>query len=253
LIFGGLPLGDGNRPGKVVYGIEKYLVCSFGASAIMLLSCIITAFYIPNMLRKGTIDFLLVKPVSRFTLLFYKYIGGLTFMFLNTLVLIGGLWVVIGLRSSIWEPGFLLMIFVLTYQFALFYALSTLGAVLTRSPIVSILICVVLWAVLFGMSWAYWGVNLVRPTAASGGEGILPTWVISAVDGAHVALPHYGDLDELGSKMLYQDLLDPSQAEKQKLDKEYEHYNWVETVGVTSAYIVIMLGLAYWRFATKDY
>jgi hypothetical protein len=161
--------------------------------------------------------------------------------------------VVIGLRSAIWEPGFLLMIFVLTYQFALFYALSTLGSVLTRSPIVSILLCVVLWAVLFAMSWAYWGVNLVRPAPGSGAEGILPTWVTSTVDVAHVVLPHYGDLDELGAKALYKDLLDPSPAELQKLDKEYEHYHWGETLGVTSAYIVVMLGLAYWRFATKDY
>jgi ABC-type transport system involved in multi-copper enzyme maturation permease subunit len=253
LFFGGLPLGDGNRPGKVVYNIEKYLVCSFGASAIMLLSCIITAFYIPNMLRKGTIDFLLVKPVSRLTLLFYKYIGGLTFMFLNSVVLIVGLWVVIGLRSAIWEPSFLLMVFVLTYQFALFYALSTLGAVLTRSPIVSILLCVVLWALLYAMGWFYWGVNLVRPTPGSGAESPLPTWVTTTVDTAHAALPHYGDLDELGAKQLYQALLDPSPAELQKLDKEYEHYHWGETLAVTSAYILVMLGLAYWRFATKDY
>jgi hypothetical protein len=81
----------------------------------------------------------------------------------------------------------------------------------------------------------------------------LPTWVTSTVDVAHAVLPHYGDLDELGAKALYKDLLDPSPAELQKLDKEYEHYHWGETLGVTSAYIVVMLGLAYWRFATKDY
>ena len=54
------------------------------------------------MLRKGTVDMLVVKPIHRVALLLYKYIGGLTFIFLNTVVAIGGVWLALGLRSGIW-------------------------------------------------------------------------------------------------------------------------------------------------------
>ena len=255
LFFGSIPLhfGEGSRPGELIYDIEKWLVCWAGGWVIMLLSCIITAFYVPNMLHKGTIDFLLAKPISRWNLLVFKYLGGLTFMFLNTSLLVGGLWLVIGFRSGIWELSFLLMIPLLTFQFALFYAVSTLTAVLTRSPIVSILSCVLLWALLIGMGLAYWGVNLVRPAPGQTESAVLPKWAITTVDTAHGILPHCWDLGSLSSKMLDETLRDPSEEERKKLDKDYEHYQWNESLIVSSIYIVLIVGFSCWRFSAKDY
>src|SRR5262249_11177353 len=115
VLFGAISLGSSAKPGQLVYRVISWGVGFFGASIILLLSCIITAFYIPNMLRKGTIDLLLAKPIHRATLLIYKYIGGMTFIFLNTSVLIFGLWLILGIRGGIWAPSFLLMIFVLTF------------------------------------------------------------------------------------------------------------------------------------------
>ena len=57
----------------------------------------------------------------------------------------------LGFRSGLWGTGFLLTIFVLTSQFAIFYAVSTLLAVLTRSPIVCILGTIMTWGLLFGL------------------------------------------------------------------------------------------------------
>src|SRR5262249_35344464 len=59
LLFGTIPLGSSEKPGQLVYRVISWGVGFFGASIILLLSCIITAFFIPNMLRKGTIDLLL--------------------------------------------------------------------------------------------------------------------------------------------------------------------------------------------------
>ena len=87
---------------------------------------VLTAFFMPNMLRKGTVDLLLVKPIHRFALLLYKYVGGLTFIFLNTAFAMGGVWLVIGLRSGIWAQGFSCMILVFTFYFAILYAVSAL-------------------------------------------------------------------------------------------------------------------------------
>ena len=120
--------------------IEDVIVGGIGSGIAMLIGIVITAFFVPNMLRKGTVDMLLVKPISRVTLLLYKYVGGLTFIFLNTVVAVGGVWLALGLRSGVWATGFLVMILVITFFFAILYSVSTLFGVLTRSPIVAILL-----------------------------------------------------------------------------------------------------------------
>jgi ABC-type transport system involved in multi-copper enzyme maturation permease subunit len=248
LLFGAIPMGSASLPGELVSTISHRVVGVFGAPIIMLLGCIITAFFIPNMLRKGTIDLLLAKPVSRVGLLTYKYIGGLTFMLLNTVVLVLGLWLALGLRTGVWETSFLYMVPVLTFEFALFYAVSTLAAVLTRSPIVSILGCVLLWGLLFGVGWLYW---LAQMTTVEGQGRVAPSWAYTTVDTAHTALPHYLDLDWLADRSLLENTL-PA-AEKPRIEREYGMFRWGETLAVTSVYILLFLGLAVWRFAVKDY
>ena len=69
-----------------VYWIEDYMVNGFGSWIGILVAVVLTAFFVPNMLRKGTVDMLLVKPIHRVDVLLYKYIGGLTFVFLNAVV-----------------------------------------------------------------------------------------------------------------------------------------------------------------------
>lgn len=251
LLFGAIPLGDSKKPSELVYRITWWGVELVGAPALMLLSCIITAFYIPNMLRKGTIDLLLAKPISRVALMLYKYTGGLTFMFVNTALLILGLWVVLSLRSGVWEPFFLITIPILTFQFAFFYALSTLAAVLTRSPIVSILLCVVAWALLWALGWAHYAATALKDP--SGREGLVAGWLATSADVAHAMLPHYLDLDWLGDRLLQERSLGMTTTEREQLAKKNEPYRWPESLLVTGLYIGLLLGLACWRFSAKDY
>jgi ABC-type transport system involved in multi-copper enzyme maturation permease subunit len=248
-LFGAMPLGNDWKPGWIVYYISHYGVGWVGAPVIMLLSCIITAFYLPNMLRKGTIDLLLAKPISRVSLMCYKYIGGLTFMFINTSVLIVGLWIALGVRSGIWELAFLWIIPVLTFEFALFYALSCLAAVLTRSPIVCILSCVLLWGLLFGIGLGY---RAAKAAEALKGD-VVPTWVFTTAEVAHVAMPHYVDCDQLTDKTLKITLTSPSEGELKRINEDYKAFNWPETLLITSIYIVLLVGLTTWRFWAKDY
>ena len=72
--------------GFQLYILEDFIVNSVGSWVAILVSVVITAFFIPNMLRKGTVDLLIVKPIRRSTLLLYKYVGGLLFILLNTAV-----------------------------------------------------------------------------------------------------------------------------------------------------------------------
>jgi ABC-type transport system involved in multi-copper enzyme maturation permease subunit len=157
LFFGALPLPFMREfpLGMQLFLMEDKIVNGLGAWIAILLSIIITAFFIPNMLRKGTVDLLLVKPIHRTSLLLCKFVGGLIFIFLNTSVAVLGVWLALGLRSGIWAPSFLLTVLVISAFFAILYAVSTLFAVLTRSPIAAILLTILAWFVLYTVGALY--------------------------------------------------------------------------------------------------
>jgi ABC-type transport system involved in multi-copper enzyme maturation permease subunit len=256
LLFGAIPLGQSKKPSELMYSVSYFGVSLIGSSMIMLLSCVITAFYIPNMLRKGTVDLLLAKPIGRSALMLYKYTGGLTFMFVNTAILIFGLWLALCLRTGVWEPYFLIAIPVLTFQFAFFYALSTLSAVLTRSPIVSILVCVMMWGFLFLLGWTDYFANYVKDRSGGRGEGFIVNvtgWLAPASSVAHTIAPHYLDFDWLTNHTLKLRSQALTTEEREEMQKNIERYSWGESLFVTGLYISLFLGLACWRFATKDY
>jgi ABC-type transport system involved in multi-copper enzyme maturation permease subunit len=240
-------------------GISDYLVGWFGAALTLLLSIVVTAFFIPNMLRKGTVDMLLAKPMHRSTLLLYKFIGGMTFMAINTTVIMGGLWLVLGIRTGVWMNGLLLTIFIFTFQFAFFYAVSTLMAVLTRSPIVAILMSVTAWALLFGIGFVYGIIDDLRPEklAKSPDPEVrkfsLPSWVYTSADVTHFLTPHYKDMDKLQSKLLREDIYPADSKEMRDVNDRYASFNWAETIFVTLTYIAVFVGFSCFWFAWKDY
>jgi ABC-type transport system involved in multi-copper enzyme maturation permease subunit len=261
LFFGALPLSflQGTLAGQVEF-ITNYLIGTFGAGVMMLLSTIITAFFIPNMLRKGTVDMLLAKPIHRTILLIYKFTGGLTFMFLNTLVIMGGIWLVLGIRTNLWMPGLLVCVLIFTFQFAFFYSVSTLMSVLTRSPIVAILATVAVWGLLFVIGLGFRFIDAFRPEKIAEMTEQqqtvvprLPGWLFVTADIIHFVTPHYKDLDALTTKVIRRDLIDASSSQRKEMDKEVGSINWAETLSVTVLYIVILVGLSCLWFATRDY
>jgi ABC-type transport system involved in multi-copper enzyme maturation permease subunit len=257
--------------GDFVQFWESYLVNWIGAAIALLISTIITAFFIPNMLRRGTVDLLLVKPISRTTLLLYKYIGGLTFIFLNTVVVVVGIWLVLGLRTNMWGTGFLLSIFVLTFQFALYYAVSTLFGVLSRSPIVAILMTCLFWFVFaFVIGYGYYWLDLTRKfrdmmevqTLAQGQEmpskemlpeKTFPDAVYTTADIIHFLTPHLNDLDTLTDKWILEDVTPRESPQRKAAEKKFAGFRWTEAISVTSIYIVVLLAVSCWWFARKDY
>jgi ABC-type transport system involved in multi-copper enzyme maturation permease subunit len=251
LFFGALPLRFARSSlGGIIYFIETTLVGSIGAWITIILGVVITAFFIPNMLRKGAIDLLLAKPVRRPLLLFYKYLGGLSFMFLNTVVAVGGVWLVLGLRSGIWAPGFLLVILVLTFFFAILYAVSTLFGVLTRSAVVAILVTCAVWFICWLAGTLHTGLEMVRKTP-SFDEGI-PNWVYGTVDTVHAVLPRTSDLNIISTRLVSDSVLTEAETRQKKLHLLPETH-WGESLGVSGLFIAVMLGLASWRFSTRDY
>jgi len=259
ILYGLVPVVEGERSlplGFALYFVESGLVIGLGGWVAILVSTIITAFFIPNMLRKGTVDMLLVKPIHRPTLLVYKYLGGLLFILLNTAAAVFGVWLVLGLRSDIWATGFLWTILSLTFYFAILYAVSALFGVLTQNPVASILLTCGAWFFLFLVGWGFQLVDQarVREEKAAAREHREPEpqgWFPQTIRVIHSALPRTRDLGLLNEQLLSSELLSASQFTGREL--EPTRLNWTETITVSLAFIAVMLGLACWRFSTKDY
>jgi len=250
-LFGAVPLKRVFRPtsiGQVIYVIQNNLVNGIGAGIAIILGVIITSFFIPNMLRKGSIDLMLAKPLRRSTLLVYKYIGGMSFMFIFAAVTVGSVWVVLGIRSGMWNPKFLLLIPLLTFAFGILYAVSTLIAVLTRSAVASLLVTLAFSALLWIVAYLYNQVDQVRNTPV---KDILPEWVYTTADVVNGVLPRTRDLDVITTKLIADVMSD---NDKQKYESNLLTYpNWGETFGVSLIWIAALLGLACWRFSRRDF
>ncbi len=257
LFFGAVPLGDGKSSplGMTLFVIGMIVVRAGGWIAI-LIGVIITAAFIPNMLRKGTVDLLLVKPIHRWVLMLYKYIGGLTFIFLNTALVILGVWLALGLRSGVWANGFLLMIFSLTFYFAILYAVSTLFGVLTQSPVVSILMTCAAWFLFYivGLLYHVFEDERIRseqhnhPHQQRRQEGPFH----AVIRGLYTVVPRTADLTIMLEQTLNRDFFSRKLAEYSPMTARTT-IHWGESLTVSLSFIALVLALSCWWFATRDY
>ncbi|MFL5241383.1 MAG: ABC transporter permease [Gemmataceae bacterium] len=251
LFFGALPLSFIHVSlGYTVYFIEDYLVNGIGAWVGILIGIVITAFFIPNMLHKGTIDLLLVKPIPRSVLLLYKFVGGLTFVFLNSVVAVGGIWLALGLRSGLWSPKVLLIVLVLAFFFAVLYSISTLMSTLTKSPVVSILVTCALWFGFYIVGKTHQAFEQFEKIPSM--KKSLPDWAFTTVNVIHFVTPHTKDLDVLSTRLISEANLTEGEIRQNKLDI-VQSVSWVESFVVSGIFVGLMLGLSCWRFASKDF
>jgi ABC-type transport system involved in multi-copper enzyme maturation permease subunit len=261
-----------------VYFIENTLVGGLGAWVAVLVGVIVTASFIPNLLQKGAVDLIVTKPVRRPSLLIYKYIGGLIFVFFLTAFTILGVWAAIGVRTGVWATGFLYLIPAITFYFALLYSVSTLVAVYTRSAVVAILLTVAAWFGLWLNGTIHGALDGVRKASIEAENQVrkltgaekpsdetddkaksddgkpweVPHWVYSTSDFFYRVLPRTTDLNQLTNERVARGLLSESEYKTKGFDKS-ERPHWPEVFGVTAAFIALMLALSCWKFVRTDY
>jgi len=124
---------------KVIKSVETgFLSLSF--NLILFFSLISASSFVPSMLEKGTIDLLISKPVSRFTILISKFLGAVIFVGLSMVFLIGSIWLILSLKSGYWNSSFLIAILSLTTAFAVMYSITVVIGLTTQSSIIAILV-----------------------------------------------------------------------------------------------------------------
>ena len=263
LFFGSLKLPFARGPlGDILYNLESGLVSGLGAWVVMLAGVIVTAGFVPNMLRKGAIDLLLTKPMSRPLILVYKYLGGLTFVALLTTITTVGIWAAVGMRTNVWFPGLLVASVPIVFYFAILYAFSTLVGVLTRNSIVCIVATFLFWIAIFLIGTAHSVVSELdrvdmnlAGAAPPGGDGPPdlkpPGWAVTTTTVLNRITPRTRDLGTLTDRVIGSGLLSDGEQERQR--KKTMNVDWPEVIGVSLGYLGAFLALAVLRFVTRSY
>lgn len=258
--------------GQQLLLIESYLVAGIGTWVCLLLSVALTAFFIPNMLRKGTIEPLLVRPISRWRLLLYKYLGCLLFVATGAVGILGSVWVVLSLQSGLWAYAFLGLIPVLIFYYAFLHAISTFGAVVTRSPVFSLVIACLCWFSLFIIQTLYITVNAadqvnkvvevaksLEKKPGEPEEKVIPlsqTYFGQTVLFLHRWLPRPGDIDTSVRESLEVDLLignkEKNGPDMMALVEGPNKPDWRESSAITGVYTALFLILSCIIFTNRD-
>ena len=132
---------------EIAKGIRLLIVAPlFGFG--LFLSIFSASSFIPHMLEKGSIDLLLSKPVSRAQIIIGKFLGGFLVVLINIAFLVGGIWILIGLKLGIWNAEILLTILTISFTFAVLYSLIIFIGIISQSSILAMMITYLIFIVL---------------------------------------------------------------------------------------------------------
>jgi len=128
-----------------IFSIQKFVNVSYSWVAIALyvwgtfLAVFASSGLIPSVLEAGRIALLLSKPLSRTSLLLGRYVGNLLIVSLNHIYLVLSVWIILGIKTHIWAPRFLLAIPVSIFLFAVLLCVVVLVGVVSESAALSVM------------------------------------------------------------------------------------------------------------------
>jgi len=140
----------GSRSSRPIYDIQHFVNVSYSwvSTTLYIWGTFVAVFassgLIPSVLEPGRIALLLSKPLSRTTLLLGRYAGNILVVLLNHIYLIGSIWIIIGIKTGIWDPRFLLSIPVALFAFAVLLCVVVLIGVMYESAALSTMAAIAL-------------------------------------------------------------------------------------------------------------
>ncbi|HYL39141.1 MAG TPA: ABC transporter permease subunit [Bryobacteraceae bacterium] len=110
----------------------------------MFLAVFASAGLIPSVLEPGRIELLLSKPVSRAHILLGRFAGNVLVISCNVVFLVLGVWTILGLKTGIWSPAFLISIATTIFIFTVLLSVVVLIGVLFESAALATMISMAL-------------------------------------------------------------------------------------------------------------
>jgi ABC-2 type transport system permease protein len=99
-----------------------------------------TGSQVPNLQRRGTIDLYLSRPIARTHLLLGRFLGAVTLVTANLIFLCGGVFVIVSLKTGVWNVRFLLASSLILVVFLSYLGFMYLVGVVTSSTPLSIML-----------------------------------------------------------------------------------------------------------------
>lgn len=133
--------------------VRAFVLRSYSFIAIFLyiwgtlLAIFASSGLIPSVLEPGRIALLLSKPITRPVLIGGRYLGNVLVVALNHTYLVGAIWIIIGLKTHMWELRFLLAIPVCLFMFSVLLCVVTFIGVVTESAALSVMMTVALMVI----------------------------------------------------------------------------------------------------------
>jgi ABC-2 type transport system permease protein len=126
--------------GQSVFAAMLYILGVF-------LAVFATGSQVPNLQRRGTVDLYMTRPITRTHLLLGRYLGAVTLVTVNLLLLCGGVFVIISLKTKVWNPRFIFATGLILVVFLSYLGFMYLVGVLSSSTPLSIMLPYALYMV----------------------------------------------------------------------------------------------------------
>ena len=217
LAFGSTLLED------VVFGAQAFVS---GAAYFVgiVLALFATGGLVAALTERGSVDVILTKPLSRSAVLGGRLLAVMAVMLALATYLFGAVWLTMSVKSGIWNPRFLLAIFVVFGMFAAVYSVVTLVGVWSGSGPLSFVAT---------LGVVFVGLILGIPGLA---EQVDRTWR-PLVQGAYHVLPKFGGV---GVSVV------PQLATNQAVGSLYPLFS-------SLAFGAVCYGAAFYLFSRKDF
>ncbi len=227
-----------------------------------ILGLVSTAGVFPSMMEKGSIDAIVARPMSRWTIFFAKYAGSLFYMLVQGTFFIVLLFLVVGWRWHAWFPGLLWAIPLVVLLFSYLYCICVAFGLWTRSGIASLLLTLAMWLIpITGIHYGYEASHSVLAakdwhkvqSATATLRWIVPntTGIVRMVQGA---MDDTDPMEMLEQKARQDVFLSRAEIEYlREFEKKMIAKPWYYWVGPSLAFEVVVLLLTGWRFSRKDF
>ncbi|HWB08362.1 MAG TPA: ABC transporter permease subunit [Pirellulales bacterium] len=249
IAFGAIRLPVARDARAAVHFLQLVLACGVADTLGLLLTIIWTAGFLPGFLDGRNLAVLLAKPASRRLLLGGKFVGVLSFVLLHATVFVGGTWLMLGLRTGVWDAAYLWSVPLLLIHFAIFFSFSLVLAVCTRSTVLCVFGSILFWFLCWGMNF---GRHEVVAENYRASEAVFGSEAVTLVEAAYWTLPKPADVG-----MLLYEAVDAAgdfgQVAAFQQVKEHGDFHPYLSLATSLAFMVLLLAGASRQFSALDY
>jgi ABC-2 type transport system permease protein len=212
---------DVDRVVRGVYGGIAAFLYTWG----MFLAVFASAGLIPSVLEPGRIELLLSKPVSRTHILLGRYVGNVLVVSCNIIYLVLGVWIILGIKTGIWSPLFLISIATTIYAFSVLLSVVILIGVLFESAALATMVA----AALMVMSIILAQTNIMLRLLSS-------EWSRQIWRTLYYALPKVYELGGMTLNAI-----------------QSRTFDGFMPIWTSAVFAVVVLGCSLWVFARRDF